>query len=554
VTVDGPTAEGAAGPTVTAVADAYVVALAELDPAAARVLGTEPPALLPMLDPASVTARRDLAARTVRSLQGAAAADERERLLRAVLTERLEREVELHDSGFTPGLVAPLASPAHALVQALAGLPDHEALDGLSAVPAALADLRASLEATSAGGYTVPSRQSRVLAAQVRRWARGDDDRFGPVAARVPAARRGRSGAVRAAEEAARTATAGFASWLEEVHAARGADRDAVGRDLYTVTSQAFLGTRLDLQETYEYGWDLLGRLTADGARLAARLGHDTIAAAEEHLDRSSLQVPVGEPLVRWAEDRLRAAAAVLDGTVLDVPGGRHTAVEVQLAAPGSGSIHYLPGDPSGGRPGRVMWSVPHGAASVPVWREVSTVHHEGVPGHHLQHAVTAATPGLHPWQRHLCHVHGYAEGWAHYVEGRADDWGLLRDDAERLGVVLAQRWRAARVVVDLGLHLQLPVPAGNGFTTATHWTPGSARDLLVSVTGMHPSTAAFEVDRYYGWPGQALAFSVGARLWDGARRRATAADPRSGTERAFHARALGLGPMGLDVLAEHLA
>jgi uncharacterized protein (DUF885 family) len=547
------TAEDApATPSVGAVADAYVAALGRVDPVAARLSGQEPP-LLPRLDPASVAARRDLAEDAVTALGEAEPVDRAEELLRSVMTERLGSEVALHDSGFLPGLVAPLASPAHAVVQALAGLTGEAAYEGLRRVPGTWADLKATWGTTSASGYTVPVRQSRVLAAQLRRWAEGDDDRFGPVAARVPAdsPNAGRVGEVLAA---ARRSTLDLARWLEEVHAARGPQEDAVGPELYTVTSTAFLGTSVDLGETYAFGWELLRELTAEGEKIAARLGHDGIPAAERALDRDAGTVRVGEDLVRWATGRLHAAADALDGRVVDVPRGEEAAVAVQLAAPGSGSIYYRPGVPGGGRTAAVVWSPPVGADRLPVWREISTVHHEGVPGHHLQHVVAATTPGLHPWQRHLCHVHGYAEGWAHYVEERSDDWGLLRDDAERLGVVLARRWRAARVVVDLGLHLGLPIPADQPFTTATRWSPEVAVDLLVAVTGMDRGTASFEVDRYYGWPGQALAFSVGAREWRRARDRAVAADPSPEAERRFHTEALALGPMGLAQLTDHLA
>jgi uncharacterized protein (DUF885 family) len=176
---------------------------------------------------------------------------------------------------------------------------------------------------------------------------------------------------------------------------------------------------------------------------------------------------------------------------------------------------------------------------------------HEGLPGHHLQHAITLTTDGLHPWQRVLCHVHGYAEGWAHYAEQLADELDLYTDPGERLGMLCGQMWRAARIVIDLGLHLRLPIPA-NTFTDQTRWTPELAVDLLMRVAGLDAITARFEVDRYLGWPGQALAFKVGERLWWQARREA---ETRPGFDRRhFHMTALRLGPMGLDPLRSALA
>jgi uncharacterized protein (DUF885 family) len=119
----------------------------------------------------------------------------------------------------------------------------------------------------------------------------------------------------------------------------------------------------------------------------------------------------------------------------------------------------------------------------------------------------------------------------------------------DRLGMLYGQRWRWARIVIDMGLHLGLPIPAGNGFTDATDWTPPVGVAMLRKAAGVDETTARFEVDRYLGWPAQALAFRVGAQLWRQAR---DAAERRPGFDlRAFHMRALRLGPLGLGPLRE---
>ncbi len=525
------------------VADSYVDGLARLDPRAAQALGRRDDRLWAAPGPAEVAARADLARTALDALRTAApASSPAEEVLRRALSERLGSDLALHDSGFLPGLVAPLASPAHEVLSGLesaAGDPDA-VLEGLAAVPAALRAYRERLDATAADGYVVPARQSRTLAAQLLRWADPQaDDRLGALVA---------GGAAPHTPEVldgARGACRELAAWLTDVHAARGSEVDAVGADLYRTTSSAFLGTPVDLEQTYAYGWDLLAELTARGEALAAELGCGSVPEAESMLDaRAGGQVAVGPDLVAWVEGRMERARELLDGRVVDVPPG--SPCEAVLAAPGSGSIYYSPPDAAGTRPGRVVWSTPTGVGRVPVWREVSTVHHEGLPGHHLQHVVTAATDTLHPWQRHLCHVHGYAEGWAHYTEGRAHGWGLVDDPGERLGVVLAQRWRAARIVVDLGLHLGCPVPA-NAFTTATRWDEHVGVEVLTQAAGCDEETARFEVVRYLGWPGQALAFSTGARLWEEAREAALATGRFD--ERTFHTEALRLGPMGMGPL-----
>jgi uncharacterized protein (DUF885 family) len=227
--------------------------------------------------------------------------------------------------------------------------------------------------------------------------------------------------------------------------------------------------------------------------------------------------------------------------------------VECLVSEASSGVVYYTPGAPDGSTPGRIVWTIPSGVPVASSWQEVTSVHHEGVPGHHLQFVLTASYPDLHPWQRHLCHVHGYAEGWAHYAEQLAVELQLIRDPAERLGLLLGQIWRSVRIVADIGLHTGRAIPP-NPLVAEREWTPELARRMLVDLALVDPALAGFEVDRYLAWPGQALAFKVGARLWDQAR--ASRQDQR-GAEfslREFHRDALALGPMGLDPLRRLLA
>ena len=98
--------------------------------------------------------------------------------------------------------------------------------------------------------------------------------------------------------------------------------------------------------------------------------------------------------------------------------------VDCVVAEASTGVVYYTPAPPDGSVPSRIVWTIPSGVPVAATWQEVTSVHHEGLPGHHLQFVVTASYPDLHPWQRHLCHIHGYAEGWAHYAEQLADELG----------------------------------------------------------------------------------------------------------------------------------
>lgn len=526
---------------VTQVADDYLRDLATVEPAAAQALGMTPSSLLPDLSPDAFERWHAVTADAAARLAAVRPSTFRSRVLHEALSERLASDVALYEAGFTTALLAPLATPVHGVRRTFddlpAATPDDWTVIGreLARVPVALREYAATLTASADRGHVVARRQVLAVAAQCDGWVR--DGFYPALVAPGPAA-------LARLANAAAEATAGFAAFLRESLLPRAGSRDGVGRELYEVTSAAFLGARIDVEETYAWGWDELAALTARARVVAASIvPSGDVDDAVRALDADPAGVIDGVPaLEAWLQRRVDETMSAVAGTHFDVP-DRTRRVECRVTPSASGVMYYVPADPGLTRPGRVWWTLPDGVTRAHVWREVSTLHHEGVPGHHLQHAVTLGLDDLHPWQRSLCHVHGYAEGWAHYAEELADELGLVRTPGERLGMIFAQLWRAVRVVVDLGLHLDLPIPRGNGLVDADRWTPELGARMLVDVARVDPQTAAFEVDRYLGWPGQALAFRVGARLWREARA-ASALGPRS-----FHADALRLGPVGLGPL-----
>lgn len=548
---------------VRRIADRYVEERAALDPEVAALLGRDGGSLVPDLSPEAFEARAELDRRTVAALRasldhGDAVPGTADHRLATAMVERLSSDVDLYDSGFTTTLLAPLATPVHALRQVFDDLPtttDVEwavVAETLESVPRGLAEYMRTLEQARHEGRRFAPRQALGLARQCRGWVDADGtDFYGSLVAHHDGALTERLGA---AARAASVATEAFARFLADDLAPSATAPDGVGRELYEVTSRAFLGTAVDLDELYAYGWDELRRLDREARDLAETItGESDLDTALAVLDADPAgRVEVGAPLVRWLQDRIDQVAERINGPHVDIP-ARTAPVEARMVTAGAGVMYYAPPDAALTRPGRVWWSAPAGVTSVPTWREVSTVHHEGLPGHHLQFAITLGLDDLHPWQRHLCHVHGYAEGWAHYAEQLSVELGLLDDPRERLGMLYAQLWRAARIVIDIGLHLSIPIPPDNGITTETAWTPEVAVGFLHKVAGVDRQTAEFEVARYLGWPGQALAFTAGARLWQQAR---TEQEQRLGDRfdlKAFHMTALGLGPMGLGPLKQLL-
>jgi uncharacterized protein (DUF885 family) len=250
---------------------------------------------------------------------------------------------------------------------------------------------------------------------------------------------------------------------------------------------------------------------------------------------------------VTWLRRRVAESVDVLGADAFDLPPTIDD-VECVVSQASAGVVYYTPAPPDGTVPSRIVWTVPSGLPVAATWQEVTSVHHEGLPGHHLEHTVNRANADLHPWQRYLCEVHGFAEGWAHYAEALSDELGLIRDPAERLGMVLGQIWRSVRIVADIGMHTGRPIPPTT-LTAETSWTPALARTFLEDYAMVEPDLARFEVDRYLGYPGQALAFKVGAKLWSEAREAWRARRGPDARLADFHREALALGPMGLAPL-----
>ena len=197
-------------------------------------------------------------------------------------------------------------------------------------------------------------------------------------------------------------------------------------------------------------------------------------------------------------------------------------------------------------RPGTMWWSVPEGQETFHTWQEMSTVFHEGVPGHHLQHGYALLNRSeLNLWRRSVCWNSAHGEGWALYAEHLMEDHGFFEDPGYRMGLLDSRRLRLARVMVDIGVHLGKCTPEGTGT-----WDAQYAKAFLRDNTAMPEANLAFELDRYMGWPGQAPSYALGYKDWVDLRRQAMA---QGMTEHEFHVKALKLGSMPMDMLTNEV-
>jgi uncharacterized protein (DUF885 family) len=162
----------------------------------------------------------------------------------------------------------------------------------------------------------------------------------------------------------------------------------------------------------------------------------------------------------------------------------------------------------------------------------------------------------LNSWRRLLAGTSGHAEGWALYAERLMEQLGFLDDPADRLGMLDGQRMRAARVVLDIGVHLQKPRPDASSKVSASGegaWDFDYALPFMMRNVNMPEEFVRFEVNRYLGWPGQAPAYKVGQRIWEQVRDAYAEREGERFDIKSFHKRALDIGGVGLDTLRSAL-
>jgi uncharacterized protein (DUF885 family) len=550
---------------VDAVAERFVDDYAALDPIAATYLGLPGHEdRLTDLSPDGFAARADLTRKALADATAATPSDEREQVAKDAFLERLGLDVELDEAGVPQSQVSVLTSGLHEVrsvfdLMATEGEEAWSNIDArLAAIPAALEGYRETLVRAADAGDVSAKRQLNAVAEQVRSWTGqdGGENFFLDLVAGADV--EGLRGDLERHAAAASDAFAAFGRWLSDELAPRGRDKDAVGRERYTLGSRYFLGATVDLEETYAWGFEELKRIEDEMARVADKIvpgGSLEEAVASLEADPSR-RIEGKEAFREWMQDLATRTLEDMAGTHFDIPEPVRR-IECCIAPTTDGGIYYTGPSEDFTRPGRMWWAVPAGVESFATWREVTTVFHEGVPGHHLQVAQTAYRKEvLNRWQRLMCWVSGHGEGWALYAERLMDELGYLDDPADKLGMLDGQGFRAARVVVDIGMHLELEIPRDNpfGFHPGETWTPDLGLEFMRQHCRMEDAFIQFEVNRYLGWPGQAPSYKVGERIWLQAREDARTRLGSAFDLKAFHRAALDLGSLGLDPLQAALA
>ena len=538
------------------IAETWVDTLAELEPTIATYIGrSEYNDRFGDYSPEGLDRVLDAARKTLTELEAATPVDEIDQVTKDDLSSQLRLELDVYEAGWPKRDLNVIASPPQDLRSVFDLMPTDTVDDWsviskrLSALPAAIEGYIATLRTGIAEGVVPARRQVTEVVTQIERYT-SDNGFFAtfvgeadPSEGQIPASL---ARDLSDAAGAARVAYDELAAFLGNELAPVASEKDAVGRELYALQSRRFLGARIDLDETYEWGVEELARMVAEQEAIANEIKPGaSVEEAVAFLEQDEKRKLHGtEALQRWMQETSDRAIEELGKTHFDIAEPIRR-LECMIAPTKEGGIYYTGPTDDFSRPGRMWWSVPEGVDSFDTWRELTTVYHEGVPGHHLQIAQAVYNRAqLNSWRRLLAGSSGHAEGWALYAERLMDQLGYLSDPADRLGMLDGQRMRAARVVLDIGVHLEKPRPDGQGT-----WDADYALAFMRRNVNMSDEFVKFEVNRYLGWPGQAPSYKVGQRIWEQLRDDVKAAQGDAFDIKAFHKRALDIGGVGLDTL-----
>ena len=500
------------------------------------------------------------AKKVIAALEAAAPVDDVDAVTKADIVSELGLEVRASEAKLFERDLNVIASPAQGIRDIFDLMPHANEHDWsliakrLGNVPGAIDGYIETLRKGIADGV-VPARRQ---VAEVAQQARKHGDPLGFFFDFTGAATLEDGGAVpeslgadlRKGAEASADAYARLAEFLETELAPVATEQDAIGRELYELRSQHFLGAAIDLDETYEWGREELQRMVDEQTRIANEIKpgasvEEAIAFLEQDPSR---KLHGTKALQEWMQQLSDRAIAELSRDHFDIP-EPVKALECMIAPTQEGGIYYTGPSDDFSRAGRMWWSVPEGVTEFDTWRETTTVYHEGVPGHHLQIGQAVYNRAtLNTWRRQFGGTSGHAEGWALYAERLMEELGYLADPADRLGMLDGQRMRAARVVLDIGVHLGKPNLEGTAV-----WDADYALEFMRKNVNMNDSFIRFEVNRYLGWPGQAPSYKVGQRIWEQIRDAAQTREGSAFSFKHFHKRALDLGGVGLDTLKSAL-
>ena len=490
----------------------------------------------------------DVAARTTAVDPAGLSTDDA--VTRAMLLHHARQMIDEIDTRQVEFTISDLfVAPAAELIMTLPMVPlnDDEARDDylarLRAVPAYLETVAARHRDGVAAGRVPVERLVRNAIAHLDRYLSAPES--------DPLARQEVPAEFAAAREevlatVVRPAFAAYKQALEDEFLQHGRPDDKVGvchlpggEELYRTLARIHTTTDRTPEDLHQTGLDVIERLTEEYAEIGERVFGTRDRA--EIFERMT-----SDPAMHWrdAEELLASAQEAVSRAEAAAPGwfGRLASQQCKIEAvpeadaPGAPAAFYVWPSMDGQRPG-IYFANTHKAEERHRFVSEVTAFHEAVPGHHFQIQLAQELTHL-PMFRRVVNPNAYAEGWGLYTERLAEEMGLYSSDVYRLGMLAMDSLRAGRLVVDTGMH-------------ALGWSRQQAVDYLRENTPMSNLEIGNEIDRYIGYPGQALSYMVGRLEIQRLRGVAEKALGDRFDIRAFHDVVLGNGSLPLAVLAD---
>ena len=550
---------------VYSLSDDYINTVAELDPAAATYMGIAGhDHEMTDFSPAGHDARANNDRQTLAKLNALDSSASSDRLAAGVLRESLEISGAEYDANEHLVSIRVLAGDVDAARAIFDLMPTDTAeqwsviAERMSKVPQAFAGMRESWKLGLDRGVKAQRRQVLASSDQLATWAGRKNapaffEQFAESAAAVPGAPLEQ---LRKAAKNASQALSETADFLVNDYAPQADTHDGVGPERHALARRRFMGMKVEAKDAYEWGWVEVQRIDAEMERVAQEiLPGSSLAEVRHFLDTDPSHSIQGEGALRdWLQELMDDAMSFLiDNNHFSIPDSIRT-VEAMISPPGGAAAMYYTGPSEDlSRPGRT-WYPTNGRTVFPRWSEPTTAYHEGVPGHHLQVAIaTINSEKLSRFQRNTF-VSGHGEGWALYAERLMEEFGFLENPEYRLGYLYAQAFRAARIVIDTGIHCGFAIPQSSSWHPGEQWNPELMFEFLSAHSSSDDEFNRSEINRYLGWPGQAISYKLGERVWLDLR---DDAKKKYGAEfdlRKWHAHALDLGNLGLDLLKSEMA
>ncbi len=550
------------------IANDYVESYAALNPVSATSMGVPGhDAMMSDYSPQGADANAALNRRAVAALNAAAVEGERDRIAKDAMLDDLRTGIDAHTAGEHLRSLRVLGSPFQGIRMVFDLMPRDTEEDWrniaarLALIPQGLDGYRQSLLEGLRQSKPSSRRQVAGCAQQAQVWTGADGsgsffhgllDAFDEVGLASDALRRD----IADGADAAARAYTDMGRFLLDEYMRGATERDGVGAERYSLSSRAFNGTDMDFSETYDWGWEQLRWVESEMAKTAEKiLPGAGVDAAKQLLETDPARAIEGvDAFQRWMQEIQDATIAELNGTHFEIPEPVRR-IEAMIAPPGGAlAMYYTAPSEDFSRPGRT-WYPTGGRTRFPLWGEPSIAYHEGVPGHHFERGTAKyLTKDLSRFQTVMGGTSGYIEGWALYAERLMGELGYFENPDYYLGMLRAQALRSVRVIIDIGMHLGLEIPADSDFHPGEAWTPALGLEFIRQRSHFPADFVASEVDRYLGMPGQAISYKVGEREWLSAREDAKRRDGADFDLKEFHTRALDLGPMGLAQMRREMA